>query len=217
MTGYNSAVRVILADDHEMVRDALARVLQDSGAIEVIGQASRGNEMFRLVSETHPDCVVLDYSMPELEMPGAIRSLLDLHPHLRILVLTVHQNIQYAVSVLEAGAHGYVIKAAAVEELVEAIHVVCRGDLYISTQLSQDVLRLLRSPRRERKGLESLSQRELEVMRMIVSGRSLQQCALTMDLSTSTVSTYRTRILEKLGLQTTAELIRFGLQNGLNL
>lgn len=209
-------VRVVLADDHAMVRDALARVLQDSGAIDVVGQASRGEEMFQLVEQVHPDCLVLDYSMPGLEMPGAIRRLLDLYPMLRILVLTVHQNIQYAVSVLEAGAHGYVIKAAAVEELVQAIRMVCCGDLYISSQLSQDVLKMLRSPRRDRKGLESLSQRELEVMRMIVSGRSLQQCALTMDLSTSTVSTYRTRILEKLGLETTAELIRFGLQNGMS-
>jgi two-component system, NarL family, invasion response regulator UvrY len=217
MSASSPSLRVLLADDHAMVRDALARVLQSSGAIKVLGQASRGEEMFRLVSEIRPDCLILDYSMPELEMPGAIRKLLDLYPDLRILVLTVHQNIQYAVSVLEAGAHGYIIKAAAVEELVEAIHVVCRGDLYISKQLSQDVLKTLRSPRRERKGLESLSQRELEVMRMIVSGKSLQQCALMMDLSTSTVSTYRTRILEKLGLETTAELIRYGLQNGMNI
>ncbi len=209
-----SRPRMVLADDHAMVRDALSRVLQESGAVEIVGKASRGEEMFQIVESTTPDCVVLDYSMPELEMPGAIRRLLDLQPELRILILTVHQNIQYAVSVLEAGAHGYVIKAAAVEELVDAIKAICRGDLYVSSQLSQEVLKALRGPRRDRKGLESLSHRELEVLHMIAEGKSLQQCAQLLDLSTSTVSTYRARILEKLGLQTTAEMIRFALQNG---
>lgn len=213
MTENDTRPRVVLADDHAMVRDALARVMEESGGVRIVGQVSHAADLPGKLTALSPDCLVLDYSMPGLEMPGVIATLLVEHPDLKILVLTLHQNIQYAVNVLEAGAHGYVIKAAAVEELLQAIQAVLRGDLYVSTQLAQDVLKVLRSPKRERKGMSSLSQRELEVMRMLTAGRSLQQCAQSLDLSTSTVSTYRARILEKLELETTAELIRYSLEH----
>src|SRR5262249_36090202 len=121
-------IRVVLADDHGMVREALARILQDSGCIQVVGQAADGPETLRIAAATRPEVVVLDYSMPGLDAGGTIQALLRDHPNLKVLVLTVHENIHYAVKVLESGAHGFVVKSAAVGELVEAIQAVSAGD-----------------------------------------------------------------------------------------
>ena len=119
-----SPTSVVLADDHAMVRESLARVLEDSGSITVKGQASDGLQLLEVVRKERPDCVVLDYSMPKLDAPSAIERLVSEHKQVKILVLTVHENVHYAVRSLEAGAHGYMIKSAAVDELVDAIKVV---------------------------------------------------------------------------------------------
>ncbi len=205
--------RVVLADDHAMVRESLARVLQESGSVSVTGQARDGLQLLEIIREQQPDCVVLDYSMPGLDAPAVIEQLTTKYKSLKILVLTVHENVHYAVRALEAGAHGYMIKSAAVEELVEAITAVCGGEVYLSPHVSRDVWLQLRRPKRERLGLESLSQREFDVLRILGGGASLQQCAEQLQVTTSTISTYRSRILEKLQLSGTAELIRFAIEH----
>lgn len=209
-------ITVVLADDHTMVRESLARVLEDSGRVTVTGQASNGLDLLDAVQREQPDCVVLDYSMPKLDAPAAIERLIERHKRLKILVLTVHENVQYAVRVLQAGAHGYMIKSAAVDELVGAIDSVSRGDVYISPKVSQDVWSHLRRPKRARQGLDALSGREFDALRILGSGVSLKECADMMSVGVSTVSTYRARILEKLNLTSTAELIRFAVENKLS-
>jgi DNA-binding NarL/FixJ family response regulator len=211
----NSLIRVVLADDHTMVREALARILEESGAIAVVAQASDGADVLEAVKRTEPDVVVLDYSMPKHDATHVIEKLLRYNPDTKILVLTVHESIHYAVRVLEHGAHGYLIKSAAVDELVDAIRTVRRGRIYLSSRISPDVLEHLRRPKRQRLGLEALSQREFDFLRIFGTGKSLQDCAREMKIGTSTASTYRARIMEKLNLQTTAELIRFALEQGL--
>jgi DNA-binding NarL/FixJ family response regulator len=211
--GSQGITRIVLADDHAMVREALAQILEESGCIRVIGQAADGPEAVDLVGKAQPDVLVLDYSMPKLDTPSAIASLLRRLPRLKILVLTVHENIHYAVKVLESGAHGYVIKSAAVGELVEAIQTVSDGEVYISPKVSQKVIQHLRRPKRDRVGLEGLSQREFELLRVLGAGLSLKECAKHLHISTSSASTYRTRLMEKLGLHSTAEVIRFALEN----
>jgi DNA-binding NarL/FixJ family response regulator len=134
-------------------------------------------------------------------------------PDIKILVLTVHENIHYAVRVLETGAHGYLIKSAAVDELVEAIENVHEGRIYMSQKISSEVLQHLRRPKRERVGLESLSQREFAFLRLLGSGKSLQESAKNMKISTSTASTYRSRIMGKLNLASTADLIRYAIEH----
>ncbi len=208
-------VNVVLADDHVMVREALARVLEVSGEINVVGQASNGTELQEVIQRKRPDCLVMDYSMPEHQPIELIPQLLQKYPDLKILVLTVHENVHYAVRVLQAGAHGYLIKSAAVEELVDAIDSVRKGDVYISKKISPEVWTHLRQPAQKRKGVESLSQREFDVLRLLGSGVSLQQCASTLNIGVSTVSTYRGRILDKLNLETTTDLVRFAIENGL--
>lgn len=206
-------ISVVLADDHSMVREALARILDESGSVTVVGQASDGLQVIQTVESTKPNCVVLDYSMPNLDAPAVIETLLRRSPGIKILVLTVHENIHYAIRVLESGAHGYMIKSAAVNELVEAIQVVHAEGIYISPKVSAEVLQQLRRPKRERVGLEALSQREFALLRILGSGKSLQECAQQMKVSTSTASTYRSRVMEKLNLTSTAELIRFALEH----
>ena len=206
-------IRVVLADDHTMVRAALARVLEDSGRITVVAQAEDGAGAIEAVLSTRPHVLILDYTMKGSDAPEVIAGLVRKCPELKVLVLTVHENVHYAVRVLETGAHGYLVKSAAVEELVEAIKAVRLGRIYLSASVSQEVLRHMRRPRRERVGLEALSPREFDFLRMAGSGKSLQECAEEMKVSVSTASTYRSRIMEKLSLKSTAELIRFALEH----
>jgi DNA-binding NarL/FixJ family response regulator len=205
--------RVVLADDHAMVREGLAQILEESGSVRVVGQAANGAEALEAAAKTGPDVMVLDYSMPGPDAAAVITALLHRWPHLKILILTVHENIHYAVKVLECGAHGYVIKSAAVSELVEAIQAVSTGEVYISPKVSQRVIQHLRRPKRDRVGLEALSQREFELLRVLGAGMSLKECARHLHISTSSASTYRARLMEKLNLHTTAEVIRFALEN----
>jgi DNA-binding NarL/FixJ family response regulator len=209
----SGTIRVVLADDHAMVREALAQLLDESGSIKVVGQASDGHQALELAVALRPDVIVLDYTMPNLDAPSAIETLLRRLPDLKILILTVHENIHYAVKVLESGAHGYVVKSAAVGELVEAIQAASEGEVYISPKVSQRVIQHLRRPRKERVGLEALSQREFELLRVLGAGMSLKECAKHLNISASSASTYRARLMEKLKLHTTAEVIRFALEN----
>lgn len=209
----SNTIRVALADDHAMVREALAQILKDSGFIQVVGQASDGAEALEIAVKTKPDVMVLDYTMPKLNAPAAIESLLRRCPDMKILILTMHESIHYAVKVLESGAHGYVVKSAAGAELVDAIKVVSGGEIYISAKVSQGVLQHLRRPKKDRVGLEALSQREFDLLRVLGAGLSLKECAKHLNISTSSASTYRTRLMEKLNLHSTAEIIRFALEN----
>lgn len=208
-------IRVVLADDHEMVRAGLSQILEDSERIEVVGQAGDGAEALTVVAQTQPDVVVLDYSMPKMDAPAVIEHLRRRDRQRKILILTVHENIHYALKVLEGGAHGYVIKSAAVGELVAAIAAVHKGEVYISPSISQKIMQHLRAPGKQSRGLEALSQREFELLRALGAGMGITQCAQHLNVSTSTASTYRARLMEKLGLQTTAEIIRCALENGI--
>jgi DNA-binding NarL/FixJ family response regulator len=208
-------IRVLLADDHAMVREALAQILEESGSMRVVGQAASGPETVDMAAKTRPDVIVLDYSMPDLDTPSTIQLLLRRWPHLKILVLTVHENIHYAVKVLESGAHGYVVKSAAVGELVEAIKAVSGGEIYISPKVSQRVIQHLRRPKKDRVGLEALSQREFELLRVLGAGMGLKESAKHLKISISSASTYRSRLMDKLNLHNTAEIIRFALENNI--
>jgi len=204
---------VLLVDDHVMVREALARVLAESQGIEVLGQAGDGAGALKLARELRPDIVILDYSMPETDTAGVIKSLRKELPFVKILILTIHENVHYAIKSLESGAHGYVMKSAAVRELVDAITAVSAGGTYISPNISERVLEHMWHPGKRRVGLEVLTQREFDVLRAIGAGKSLKECARELDLSASTVATYRARLMEKLKLASTADIIRFALEN----
>ena len=196
-----------------MVRESLARVLDSCDEISVVGQVGDGRELVDVVRQLKPECLVMDYSMPNHEPTEVIKRLVEELKSLKILVLTVHENVHYAVRTLEAGADGYLIKSAAVDELMDAIGTIKDGNVYISKKISPDVWSQLRRPKGKRDGLDALSQREFDVLRLIGSGATLQECAKQLGVSVSTVSTYRGRILEKLNLNSTSDLVRFAIES----
>ena len=208
-------IRLLLADDHAMVRESLARVLEAEATISVVGQAGDGIELKKIVALERPDFLVMDYSMPNHQAVDTIKDFLQTCPAMRIIVLTVHENIHYAVHVLNAGAHGYLIKAAAVDELILAIETVRHGNIYVSRQIADKVWQQRNSGKEGKCGIGLLSVRELEVLKLQAEGKSLQECANQLGVKVSTASTYRSRILDKLGLQSNSELVRFAIDNGI--
>ena len=210
-------IRALLVDDHAMVREALAQILDEVDDIGVVGQGSDATTALRLVREQRPDVLVLDYGLPGGGALDVIERVAgDGGPGgTRVVVLTVHDSIHYAVRVLEAGAYGFVVKSGAVEDLEAAIRAVHAGDVYVSPELSQKVMQTLRRPRQARLGPEALSSRELDLLRRLGAGMSLKAAAADLKISPSTASTYRARLVEKLHLETTAELIRFAIEHDL--
>lgn len=204
-------IRVVLADDHSMVREGFAALLGDTPDITVVGQAGDGFVAVDIVKNTRPDVVVLDYSMPNCDGLAATELILAQESGVKILIITMHKNVHYLVKILEAGAHGFVLKSDASEELIEAIRSVSIGGTYISRAAGVQLAVL--TARRDRHGVDSLSKREFELLRYLGAGKSLQQSAEIMKLSRSAVSTYRSRLLDKLGIESTAALIRFAIEN----
>lgn len=210
----DATTRVLLADDHVMVREALARLLEETRGIEVVAQAGDGGECLRLAQGLGPDVVVLDYSMPGTDTPLVVRSLRQALPEAKVLILTVHENVHYALKSLESGAHGYVIKSSAASELIDAIRAVRAGDGYVSPLIADRVKDRLEAPRKRATGLEALSPREFALLRALAAGKSLKQCAGELGIGVTTAATYRSRLLDKLGLDSTAAVIRLALENG---
>ena len=208
-------IRVLLADDHAMVRDGLCRILEDTDDIAVVGQADNGLTALSLAKQTEPDVVVLDYTMPKLDGLAATQRILNLLPKTKILILTVHDNIQFAVRILDAGAHGFLLKEEAADQLITAIRNVNTGKIPISPTIMEKLAARLRQGGKDKVELDSLSPREFELLRHIGSGKSIRESASYMCISESTASTYRSRLLKKLGLKTTGNLIRFALEKGI--
>lgn len=208
-------IRVVLADDHALVRQGLLRILGESPDMSVVGQAEDGKKAMSLVRELTPDVLVLDYTLPELDGVSVTEQVRRERPSVRILVLTMHANVHYALKILEAGAHGYVVKAASSEELVQAIRAVHAGTGYISPVLVPYLARYLGQPKGRSTSLDSLSPREFQVLRLMGTGAGIYECAQALHISESAASTFRRRMLRKLRLQTTGELIRFALENGI--
>jgi len=210
-----SKVRVAIADDHAMVRQALASVLGDDDRLEVVAQAEDAPQALAIVRSAEADVLVLDYNMPGGGALPVLEEIERSKSALRTLVLTVHASPHYAVRAIEAGAQGFMVKSSAVDELIEAIDAIRRGEIYITPALSNQVIERLRRPRRSRVGVDALSAREFELLCLLGSGQGLKEAASQLAISVSTASTYRTRILEKLNLSSTSELIRFALEHGL--
>ena len=208
-------IKVLLADDHVMVREGLCRILEEPDDISVVGQADNGRTAIKLAIQTEPDVVVLDYVMPELDGFGATEQIRGLLPNTKVLILTVHDNIHFAVRVLEAGAHGFLLKEEAPAQLIAAVRRVHAGKIPISPKIMEKLMARVRHGKQTKAGLDALSTREFQLIRHLGSGKNLRESARLMCVSESTASTYRGRVLKKLGLKTTGNLIRFALENRL--
>jgi DNA-binding NarL/FixJ family response regulator len=209
------SIRVILVDDHQVVRQGLAQLLGDGTGIQVVGQAGTGGAALELVGSTAADVVVLDYSLPDLNGAKVTSQLRRDGSALRVVILTVHDNVHYVLRAMDAGADGFVVKSDSVDELLRAIRRVHSGGSYVSPRLAEKVEQHQRGPKGHHVGLDKLSQREFELLRLTARGLSLQECAQFMQVTESTASTYRARMMSKLEMTNTAQIIRFALENGI--
>jgi DNA-binding NarL/FixJ family response regulator len=208
-------IKVLLADDHSIVREGLRRIVEESGDLEVVAEAADGREALKQVAELAPDVAVVDISMPGIDGLEVVSRLKDTHPGLPVLILTMHEEAQYIVRAIEAGAMGYLTKQSAPEQLVTAIRRVYSGQRYMTDEATEALALRIARGTRDKTPLDSLSMRELQVLRRLAMGHTNREIAQAYSLSIKTVDTYRARLLKKLELRNNAELIRFALQNRL--
>jgi len=207
-------IRILLADDHKMFREGVRGLLEARSDMTVVGEAATGEEALAAATEHRPDVVILDVSMPGRGGLETVSELKRRNPKVRVLMLTVHPEDRFAVRCLKGGADGYMTKESAADELIGAIRKVFSGGKYVSPSLAESlVLSLERdfgaAPH------ETLSDREFQVMRMIAAARTVSQIAVELCLSVKTISTYRSRILEKLGLRNNAEIMQYAMEQHL--
>lgn len=207
-------IRIFIADDHPVVRAGLRHIVEQDPDITVTGEAASRRDVLDALMHTIADVVLLDVSMPGMSFTETLQQLRDEHPSVKILVLSVHPEDQFAVRALRAGAAGYVTKDHSGTQLLDAIRRVFRGGRYVSDTLAERLASFV-DPRFEGMPHERLSDREFEVLRSLGTGLSVKEAADELHLSPKTVSTYRARLLEKMGLSSTADIVRYAAAHGL--
>ncbi len=208
-------IRVALADDHAVVRKGVRQILGEADDIEVVGEAKDYGELSTLLKDTPCDVLVLDISMPGKNGIETLKAMRERYPRLHVLILSMFPEDQYALRALKAGASGYVSKEAAPENLVDAIRLVSRGKKYITPGVAEALATSLERKQRSEVPHEALSDREYETLRLIAAGKKLSEIAELMSLSPKTVSVYRARLLEKMGLRNNSELTHYAIKHGL--
>ena len=211
-------IRVVVADDHAVVRSGLKAVLGSARDIEVVAEAGSGREAIAAVDRFHPDVVLMDLTMADTDGLTATKTITDQGSTTRVLVLTMHTEEEYLVQVLQAGAAGYVVKSAADRELLDAVRTVARGDMYVQPSAARVLARGItrKDPNADdRARFERLTEREQEVLRLVAQGHTAPEIGEMLFISRKTVDTYKQRINEKLGLQHRADYVKLALKLGL--
>jgi DNA-binding NarL/FixJ family response regulator len=209
-------VRVLLADDHTVVRDGLRLLVNGQRDMRVVGEAADGQEAMQKARELKPDVVVMDLSMPKLNGLQATERLRTEQPEVKVVALTVHEDATYLLQLCKAGAAGYVLKRSAGDELIQAIRNVARGGNYFDATLASKALMTGPADKPAREGLRpaDLSEREREILTLLAWGYSNKEIANSLQLSVKTVETYRLRVAEKLGLRSRTEMVQYALRQG---
>ena len=206
-------IRILLADDHAVVRQGFKMILSAQPDMEIVGEAGNGREAVELAEQLRPDVVVMDVAMPELNGIEATRRVSSAHPHTRVLALSMHKDSVYVREILRAGARGYLLKDSGAGDLVSAVHALARGEGYLSPAVSDAVLDDYR--KHVTNPIDLLSSREREVLQMLAEGKTNKEIAGVLNLSVYTVDAHRGRIMEKLNVHSINELVRFAVRNGL--
>ncbi|TMH87476.1 MAG: response regulator transcription factor [Betaproteobacteria bacterium] len=207
-------VTVLLADDHAVVRDGL-RALLETGDLQVVATAGNGREAVAEALRLRPDIVIMDIAMPELDGVEATRRIVEKCPETRVLILSMYLSAEHIYRALQAGAQGYVLKESAGEEVVEAIRTLRAGKRYLSHRITETVIDDYLREGANVSPLDSLSLRERDVLQLVVEGRTNAAIAQALSLSPKTVETYRARIMKKLKVRDTVELVKFSMRHGL--
>jgi len=206
-------VRVVLVDDHAVVREGYRRLLERTADISVIAEVASGEEAYRVVCDLQPDVTVMDINLPGLGGIEAVRRIVARLPEAKVLMFSMHEDTVFSSRALQAGARGYVTKSAAPEVLVEAVRLVAAGKLFISHEMAQE-LAVQMLPGRDNP-IDALSAREFEVFRLLVAGHSLQEISRILCLSYKTVANYQSNMKHKLDVSNTAQVVRIALSHGL--
>jgi len=206
-------IRILLADDHAVVRQGFKMILAEQSDMEIVGEAGNGRQAIELAEQLRPDVVVMDVAMPELNGIEATRRLGSSTPHTRVLALSMHKDSVYVREILRAGARGYLLKDSMAADLVSAVRAIASGEGYISPAVSNAVLDDYR--RHVTNPIDLLTSREREVLQMLAEGKTNKEIAGVLNLSVYTVDAHRGRIMEKLNLHSINELVRFAVRNGL--
>ena len=213
-----SSIRVLLADDHTLVRKGLCSLLEGQAEIEVVGEAQDGREALQKCEQLHPDVLLIDIAMPGLNGIEAIRQIKQRFPEVHALVLTMHDDQEYIRRVLQAGALGYVVKQAAPTDLLLAIRAVYRGDRYLSPAIANKVLQDSIQGNEvwdETDCYDQLTPRQREVLQLIAEGHTTREMAVRLKISVKTVETHRANLMDKLDIYSTAELTQYAIQQGI--
>jgi DNA-binding NarL/FixJ family response regulator len=206
--------RILIADDHAVVRRGLRDILAEEFDETAFGEAENGERVLDLLRNDHWDVLVLDITMPGQSGIDILKHIRHKHPALPVLILSIHPEDQYAIRVLKAGASGYLTKDSAPAELVQAVRKILGGGKYVSLSLAEHIATHFAEDSNKRPH-DTLSERESQVMRLIASGKTSKEIAKELGLSVKTISTYRSRILEKMGLRTNAEISHYAIKHGL--
>jgi DNA-binding NarL/FixJ family response regulator len=208
-------VSVMLADDHAVVRDGLRALLEGGNDLQVVGVAGNGREAVSEALRLRPDIVIMDIAMPDLDGVEATRRIVERSPETRVLILSMYLSAEHIYRALQAGAQGYVLKESAGEEVVEAIRALRAGKRYLSHRITETVIDDYLREGTNVSPLDSLSLRERDVLQLVVEGRTNAAIAQALSLSPKTVETYRARIMKKLKVKDTVELVKFSMRHGL--
>lgn len=211
-------IKVLIADDHAIVRDGLKSVMEDEPDFMVVGEATNGEEAVRKVEENHPDVVLLDITMPGMDGLEATRRIKEAHSDVKILVLTMHESDNYFFEILEAGASGYFVKGGSVRDLLSALKAVYRGEMYISPAMTSKLLQRRQHQSgagSENAAYDRLTVRERQILRLVAEGKTSQDIAKLLFLSVATVQSHRAHIIAKLGLRNRADMVKYALKRGL--
>jgi len=212
----NKIIRVLIADDHTLVRESLVGLLQGDGDVQVVAQAADGLETVEKAIATRPDVVVTDISMPRLNGIEVVRRLREALPETRVLVLTMHQEDEYVLQAVRVGAAGYMVKDCAASELLAAVRSLHAGRGYFGPQAAKALAEQLQHPERDLGDpYGQLTAREREVFHLLAEGLTTKEIARQLGISTKTAENHRARVLAKLGVRNTAELVRYALRKGL--
>lgn len=210
-------ISVLLADDHTIVRDGLRALLEASNGIKVVGDAANGHQAFKQVSELKPDVVIMDISMPELNGIDATRQILETFPRVSVIILSMIGTADHVFHALQAGVKGFLLKESAGREVMEAVKSVYGGELYFSRAITQTIIvDYMQAREGVHTGLlENLSARENEIMRLVLEGKTSTEIGEILHLSPKTVESYRSRMMQKLGISDMPQLFKFALKHGL--
>lgn len=207
-------IRVLLADDHAVVRDGLRALLQAQQDIEVVGDAANGRDALSRTKQLRPDVVIMDIAMPELNGIEATQLMHDACPSARVLILSMHSTTEHIFRALQAGARGYLLKESAGNEVVDAVRAVHEGLRYLSQKIAAAVVDDYITEHRQTSPLEGLSRRERQILQLVVEGKTSAEIAAALFLSPKSVDTYRSRMMRKLDIADMASLVKFAIRHG---